>query len=41
MTEHESVLCPECGWTGTADVLVIDDGKHECPVCAEAIEFVD
>lgn len=36
-----TVLCPECGWTGSEDELVREDGDHECPVCAEAIEFVE
>ena len=37
----ESVLCPECGWTGTRDELVREGDDHECPVCADVIEFVE
>jgi predicted RNA-binding Zn-ribbon protein involved in translation (DUF1610 family) len=40
MGDSESVLCPECGWTGTADELVSEDGSYECPVCAETVEFL-
>jgi len=41
MTDTEPVLCPECGWTGTVDDLALDDGTRQCPVCAEAIEFIE
>jgi len=37
----EPVQCPECGWTGQDDDLVLSDGDRECPVCAGVIEFVE
>jgi predicted RNA-binding Zn-ribbon protein involved in translation (DUF1610 family) len=41
MTDSAPVLCPECGWTGQEVDLVFEDGDHQCPVCAEVIEFVE
>jgi len=35
------VQCPKCGWTGQENDLVLSNGGHECPVCAEDIEFVE
>lgn len=38
----ETILCPECGWTGQkTDLEVGDQGGHYCPICDEDIEFVD
>jgi uncharacterized Zn finger protein (UPF0148 family) len=41
MPDPEAVLCPECGWTGTENDLVREDGERQCPICAGAIEFVE
>ncbi len=37
----ETVLCPDCGWTGTNSELDENDGVHACPICDTDIEFVD
>jgi uncharacterized Zn finger protein (UPF0148 family) len=33
----DTILCPACGWTGSEDELVREDGDTQCPVCAEVI----
>ena len=35
----DTVLCPDCGWTGTP--VDLDDERGDCPVCSTDIEFVD
>jgi len=41
MTDSESILCPECGWTG--EVSDIDQSRTDvcCPICAEVVAIVD
>jgi len=41
MGESDPILCPECGWTGTADQRVREDGQLQCPICAETFEYVE
>jgi len=41
MTDSDPILCPECGWTGTADQRVRKDDQLQCPVCAETVEHVE
>lgn len=41
MGESDPILCPECGWTGTADQRVHEDGQLQCPICAETFEYVE
>jgi uncharacterized paraquat-inducible protein A len=36
----ETVLCPDCGWTGEPAQLD-EAGESGCPVCSTDIEFVD
>ncbi|WP_269814463.1 hypothetical protein [Halorussus litoreus] len=38
---EETVLCPDCGWTGSKSELDADAGVHSCPICDTDIEFVD
>ncbi|WP_318567086.1 hypothetical protein [Salinigranum marinum] len=37
----DSVLCPDCGWTGSPTKL--DDGGDDrsCPLCSTDIEIID
>lgn len=37
----DAILCPECGWSGERAELEEIEGDHQCPVCAEVVEFVD
>ena len=37
----ETLLCPECGWSGKRSELEVVDEERQCPVCAEVVEFVD
>jgi predicted RNA-binding Zn-ribbon protein involved in translation (DUF1610 family) len=37
----DAILCPECGWSGERIELETVEGDHQCPVCAEVVEFVD
>jgi rubredoxin len=42
----DTVLCPDCGWTGQPDALDEagageGDDDRLCPVCSTDIEFVD
>lgn len=37
----DSVLCPDCVWTGSPDNLVCEGDDHDSPVCAGVMEFVE
>ena len=38
----DTVLCPDCGWTGEPTTLDdADSDGGDCPVCSTDIEFVD
>ena len=39
--DSDPILCPECGWTGTAEQQVRKDDQRQCPVCAETVEYVE
>lgn len=41
MPAEETVLCPACGWSGPQSALDVSDADAACPVCGEAIEYVD
>lgn len=41
MSTEDTVLCPDCGWTGPESALDASGTEVACPVCAEVIEFVD
>jgi rubredoxin len=38
---EETVLCPDCGWTGPPATLDDSGDDWACPVCSTDIEFVD
>lgn len=35
------VQCPDCGWTGAASEVAIEDGDRRCPACSDDIEIVE
>ena len=37
----DTILCPDCGWTGQPAKLDGDADDRSCPVCSTDIEFVD
>ena len=37
----DSILCPDCGWTGHQSDMDASAGVHSCPICDTDIEFVD
>ncbi|MFC4451745.1 hypothetical protein [Halorussus aquaticus] len=37
----DTVLCPDCGWTGRKSDLDESAGVHSCPICDRDIEFVE
>jgi predicted RNA-binding Zn-ribbon protein involved in translation (DUF1610 family) len=41
MPTEDTVLCPACGWSGPQSALDVTDTSAACPVCGEAIEYVD
>lgn len=36
----ETVLCPDCGWTGNESELDEDGDGYSCPICNVDIGFV-
>lgn len=37
----DTILCPDCGWTGNKFDMDDSEGVHSCPICDTDIEFVD
>lgn len=39
MPADDTILCPDCGWTGAGTDLEVSGSDAACPVCGTVIEY--